>query len=105
MTGTITYQYEDEELGIECELEIDYDATPGRPGQKYDRYGDPGNPPEPGEMHITEMRLVSDHGLKPHEATRLISRAGGWMYTHGYDEICALCWEDVTAQLEDNPCR
>lgn len=105
MTGTITYQYEDEELGIEAELEIDYDATPGHPGQQCDKYGDPGNPPEPGELEITEVRIVSEHGLDPYPLARLRARANFWIYGKGYDDVCEECWEDVTNQLEDHPCR
>ncbi len=105
MTGTITCQFEDEELGIEAELEIDYDATPGSPGQKYDRFGDPGTPPKPCEMEITDVRIVSEHKLDTHTLRRLRARANIWIYGHGYDDVYETCWEDVTAQLEDHPCR
>lgn len=92
MTGTIEYEYEDEELGLNATLEIDYEATAGRPGKKYDKYGDPGNPPEAPEMEITGFRLV---GLpldesEPHSRFRKRLTA----HVFGADVVRDLCWED-----------
>ena len=102
MTGTITYPYEDEELGLEAEFEIDYDATPERPGEKWDKYGDPGNPPEPAEMEITEVRICGEYDLSAPDLVKLRARGSAWIYGKGYDDVCQDCWEDVEEQLEDH---
>jgi hypothetical protein len=38
-------------------LKCKYDFLPGSPGCMYKRNGDPGNPPEPAEVHLTEVDL------------------------------------------------
>lgn len=96
MTGTIEYEYEYEVLQLTATFEIDYDAAPGRPGRKYDRFGDPGSPPDAPEMEITGVRFISG---TPADET---ARAPGIAHIDGagHDDVVALCWEDVNLQME-----
>jgi len=49
-----TYYYEDAQ-GDEIAVELEYCASPAVPGTMYDRYGDPGSPPEPAQLEIENL--------------------------------------------------
>jgi hypothetical protein len=42
----------------EVDLLVDYDYTPGRAGTMYDRFGDPGSPPEGCEVQATKVTIL-----------------------------------------------
>lgn len=39
----------------EIEITVEYTYEPGCPGQMYNRFGDPGDPPEPAEVDILSV--------------------------------------------------
>ncbi|MCK5652783.1 MAG: hypothetical protein KAJ42_15440 [Gemmatimonadetes bacterium] len=53
-SSSYTYSYEDS-AGEEVDVELKYTAMPGTPGCMYDRWGDPGSPPEAPEMEIEDL--------------------------------------------------
>jgi len=53
-SGVYDYAYEDSS-GEEVEVKLKYTAEAGTPGTMYDRYGDPGDPPEPATMEIEDL--------------------------------------------------
>lgn len=54
-TGVFDFAYYKDDSGEEVEVELKYTAEPGTPGTMYDRYGDPGSPPEASTMEIENL--------------------------------------------------
>lgn len=56
----------------ELEVEIEYDYTPGDPGCRTLRNGDPGWPPSPPEIEITNVWLHRKGSTKPEDKVDIL---------------------------------
>ncbi len=57
-SGVYDFAYYEDEDGEEVEVALKYTAEPGTPGTMYDRFGDPGSPPEAATMEIENLPAI-----------------------------------------------